>query len=442
MVAFGVGELSGILNGLTLGTHLLEVALKFKVFIFALILLYGVTYWSNVVSRSDAIRSFADFMRIGVWFMWVVAVYVLFTQKVDNKLLFVETVLDERLVSEGIRVRVPGSRVPVELREGTVENVIPLKVPSVYLFLETVDAPVYLLSYYLTSNVDPVRWGAYAGNSLSPTKWWSKCFLESIANTDNFLEQKKIICYFLEDYYWKRASLWDYVLSNMSFYTYSPVPTWVKSFCGGVASGVPTTVKGIYERCISELAYNQERRINSLLAQLDADYSAGKIDETEYERRKEKLNALKDTVNKLFQELRHFEPVWSYYLGEILSKHPETLDRIRAVVSSGDGVSSQVVGAIRDTVETFAEWGANLFLGKTVLLTFVESLLKFLLTVELGIVFPTLVLLSALPEQGVLPFKTKNLTLALLSYLTIRAMRVAIFLVFLIAHNYFLSKGF
>jgi hypothetical protein len=72
-----------------------------------------------------------------------------------------------------------------------------------------------------------------------------------------------------------------------------------------------------------------------------------------------------------------------------------------------------------------------------------ESATKFLLSLEEGIAFPLLMILSMLPDdRGVFPFRTSNLMLALGSYLMVRLMRAVVLLLYLVAHNYFLSKAF
>ena len=196
---------------------------------------------------------------------------------------------------------------------------------------------------------------------------------------------------------------------------------------------------GNYRRCIGKSINSLEKNLRKQREKLSRDYSNGKISRTEYERAVSEINNALDKLDKEYQLLaNNYRTVWTQELSALSQEYPNAFNKLLAVK---DNVGL-ITGGIRDLVEAFSEVTANAFVGEETLLYYGEAVVKFLLSLEIGIAFPLLLLLSMMPTTGTFPFRVNYLILGTGSYLMIRLIRVGVLLLFLIAHSYFLSRGF
>jgi len=275
LIAYGVGELSGLLNGLALGTSFVHLLFQFKFFIFGLILLYGVIYWSNVFTRSDALRTFADFMRVGFWFLWVVLVYTLFTSSYKEEVLFIPTTLRVEMINEGLKVVTPDGE--VKFAKATPDQKFKFTVPTVFGLLDVMDSPVYLLTYYLTNSADPIKWGGYAGNEMLPSKIWSRCFVKGITQAPDFMSAKSTICHYLPT----SDSLAGAFNTNYAVgIKIGPIALgFFKGYCKDVHGEVSDEVVNTYLTCVDDTVNSIKNNLEEMKVQLSDLKNSGKITE-------------------------------------------------------------------------------------------------------------------------------------------------------------------
>jgi len=431
LIAYGVGELSGLLNGLSLGNSIINLILQFRFFVFGLVFLYGVIFWSNVFTRSDALKTFADFIRVGIWFIWVVLVFTLFTTKYEGSVMFVPTTIRLEMLNDGLKVITPGGEEKFVDVSSPYQK-IDFTLPAVFGALDLMDSPVYLLNYYLTASADPIKWGGYAGNELSPTKLWSKCFSVSLASAPNISEIHRTICYFLPK-------------NEHGFLGITIATTWSKELsdiCSvGLGKSEPSeTVINNYKKCVLETIGAVTDNLIEQQTELEKLKEEGKISNEEYQKTLKEIDETTTKLTEIKQNLvDRYEIVWKDVLTSILQDNPKAFESLRMIKDN----SSAPFGAVRDVVEFFSEFVSQVFVGQTTMLYYIEAAIKFMLALEVGIAFPLLILLSTLPDdRGIFPFRVSNLLLACGSYLLLRFMRTLIFLFYLIGHNYFFSRGF
>jgi len=166
MIAYGTGDLAGILQGLSLGTSFVHLLMHFKFLIFGIVLLYGVIFWSNYFGSSDALRSFSDFMKAAFWLLYVVFVFTLFSYTYNGSVTFVPTTLDVAMIQDGLLVETPNG--DTKFVKARVTS-IPFSVPTVFGLLDIADAPVYLLLYKISTIDDPIHWGGNFCSSEGPS---------------------------------------------------------------------------------------------------------------------------------------------------------------------------------------------------------------------------------------------------------------------------------
>lgn len=439
MVAFGTGDLSGILNGLSLGTDVVYLLMRFKYFIFGLVMLYGVIHWGNYFTSKDALRSFSDFLKAGLWFSYVILVFTLFAYSYNGKLFYIPTTLDVSQLASGSGVEVNGPN-GQDFATGKANQEFKFRVPSVFSLLDIIDAPVYEIAYFISVEQDPTAWGAYAGNSLSPTRIFDKCFTKTMTGLRDYGAGKDFICGLADTHRTIAGVNIPLTSTNSSLDQIYKALDCKYGLRKALSDPAVKARIAQYQTCVGDAVLGAKSRIKDQEAQLLELKNEGKLSEGDYNKKVDQLGKLSNKFDKEYHNLAvNYLPTWRVALLNAYNSNPESFDKFTAVNSDSLSPASST---LRDVVEYFSRAITDQFVGEHTLLAYAEAVIKFMLTLEIGITFPVLILLSMIPnDRGNISVSLSYLWTAVLTYGLIRFMRIGILLMYLVAHNYFLSQG-
>jgi len=421
MTAFGIGELSGTLAGLSLG-HAWVVTLKaFFGLIVAAIVLFGVWYWNEQFNKSDIIKSFIDFVKPAIWFIYVSAVSYLFFTTYTAKLEFYPAFIDAKTFENGIQVVTPDGKKELVDADKPYKSYQISGVPLLYSLLEPADALEVVLTSQLTLSVDKTGWDGYFANDVTPSRVFSKCAFNSISQSD-YYDVKAFFC--------KRAP----GVLNLGLVNFiNPFDMKLDELCGGMV-GDDEKVLEKYKACLDETEKKFNDNVDSRIDQLNTYYKNGKIDEQTYASQKEKLKETKVKIDEIFESLKeNSDPYWS----SLAEKFFQTASTVpQRPTTEGK------LNAIKEIIEGLGRFTTQAFVGEYLLLDLFEGYQKLALTVELGFLIPVLFLLSMLPNaNSPTGSYLKYAFYGVGVYFLVKLTRVFVFLIYLMVHNYFLQNA-
>jgi len=439
VVAFGVGELVGIIGGLAIGSSWIETLKVLFGMFTAIILLYGVWYWNEKFSSSDLVKSFSDFVKVAVWFLYVSGVSYLFFTTTDLKVDFYPAFVNREAFSKGIQVSLPGGTVKLVDADKPYTSLTANNVPLLYSFLEFPDALETMLITKLTLSADKSGWDGYFANNPDPSRIFSKCVFNALSQVSSD-EAVTWVC-----------SKGTEIKAEDAFKFAAPQGLMVmlleklgiagtEGICRGIRTSGPFAAPKVDEKvktCLTE----EKNRIISYLSdrtkEITKAYENGELSESVYLQKLKEIDNLKTKWNKIYNTLTqpdNYEVYASAYASKLIRESSQA-PIPRSVEDSGTGT---LFKAAYDWIGTKI---TEAFVGEYLLLDLFEAFQKFSLMVELGFVLPVLFLLSMLPDASSptgsrIGFAVKGVGI----YFLIKLARVLVFLIYLIAHNYFISN--
>jgi len=414
MIAFGSGELLGLVNGLAVGSSFIQLLSYFKYLIFAVVLLYGIYYWTDQMTSNDQMRSVLDFVKPTLWFFYTVIIAYLFFNISTGKIQFFNAFIDSKEITKGIQITEVGKGgVKLIDAEKPTLNVY-YKAPSLFGILEFPDALEFLFISQVLGAVDSIGYNAYEANVFTPDKVFSYCFRKSLLESPT-AESKNVLCKLLIAYKNERGEggFFGFVknglealkcdISNARFDLYHS-PVFDK-----------------YETCI-------DRYYDSYVKHLNRLKSDGKLSKEEYSRNVAVASKVAEDLKNNFED----------YAVSLITLYGDRYGGIKAVESLANPSVNKDESLVQSLIGAFGEFWSNVFAGKSLVMKIYETSLAFTLALEVGIAFPLLMLLSCFPNGRTI-VGLKHILLAVGSYFILKFSRVLIILLYLIAYNRYLQ---
>ncbi len=442
MVAFGVGELTGILGGLSVGATWITTLKVVFGLITAAVLLYGVWYWNDRFADKNLIRSFADFFKVAVWFIYTMGVGYLFFSTVDLNVDFYPAFINKDMFTRGIQVSVPGGSTSIINADKPYLSLTAHKVPKVYSFLEFPDALETMLITKLTLSADKTGWDGYFANNVDPTRYFEKCAFNALSQVSSD-DAVTWVCS-----YGTKFGLYDFLrnatpIGLMRMLLEGTGVVGTSGICSGIRTANPNTVRDKINSNISVCLSKEMDKLNDYfynkINELDKLHSEGKIPDSVYDEKRSSLLALKrkwvDVFNNIVTNQSNFDVFATAYSRMLIQ------EANKAPLPSHTVETSDTTGFFKTIVEWFGKSTTEAFVGEYLLLDLFEAFQKFMLIVEMGFVLPFLFILSMLPEYNSPTGSKIGFALKAIGiYFLIKLARVFVFLVYLIAHNYFAAN--
>lgn len=435
MVAFGVGELTGIITGLSVGSSWVETLKFFFGMLTAAILFYGVWYWNDRLSSSDAVKTFSDFVKIAVWFIYVSVVSYLFFSTTAVKLDFYPAYVDKDAITKGIQVVLPGGKKSIVDVDRPYISLTLNNVPFLYQFLEFPDALESLLITRLILSADKSGWDGHYAHSPDVRRIFSKCVFNALSQVSS-RDAVRWICYRGQN----TGSLWDYFtfgpLSPFAF-LYKGGLVGTRGICKGInLGGSISTIDNGIKSCLRNEFKKFTDYFSERMEQLKEAYKDKKISKAVYEQKYKELTELRHSWEKFFDNVtdeNNYEILASAYAKNLIERSEEA-----PIPRSAEG-GDLATGIMKKVYDWIGITTTQAFVGEYLLLDLFEAYQKFFLVIELGFVLPVLLLLSMFPDNSPTGSKVGLALKGFGIYFLIKLSRVAVFLIYLIAHNYFIS---